>query len=130
MTATVYRPRTTTAPDTAKQYTHEVIERLSQPARVDLPDTLRKLWDESTPQHRKDGYPQQTRILAAILDRHVNPFTVVTAMDACEKLSQLHRGECLTVLYGCSNTDTMRDFHRDAEEQNLAEAVLALGGMR
>ena len=130
MTATVYRPRNTTAPDTARQYTHEVIELLSQPEPVDLADTLVKLYAESTPQHREDGYPQQTRILAAILDRHVNPFTVVTAMDACEKIGQLTTGHCVTDLYGCPNTDTMRAFHLDAEHQNLTEAVLALGGLR
>lgn len=129
MTTTTERPTAPTA-DLARQYTHEVIERLSSPDPVELFDTLGKLYAESTPQHKADGYPQQARILAAILDRHVNPFTVVNAMDACEKISQLTTGHCVTNLYNCPNTEAMRAFHLDAERQNLAEAVRALGGMR
>lgn len=109
--------------------TVQVISFLSQPTAVDVSDTLVRLWAESTPEDADNGYAQQGRVLAAILNRHVNPFVVVDAMEACANLSKLEGGHDVGVLYeGWANTETNRQNWLAVEQENLAIAARLLGG--
>lgn len=109
----------------------EVIQFLTQPTPVDVSDTLVRLWAESTPVDAENGYAQQARILAAILDRPVNPFVVQDAMEAAAALWKLGQGWDLNLLYdGWANTEANRQNWLAVESENLAIAVRELGGTR
>ncbi len=114
----------------ANQATNQTICYLSSPARVDVSGLLGRVWAESTEEQAEDGYVQQSRIVAAILDRHVNPFTVCTAMEAISAIHDLENGGDLTVMYGVPNTDENRDYWLDYERQNLTFAAMQLWGNR
>lgn len=111
----------------------EVIEFLSAPAPqgLDVSDLLVRTWAESTPDDADDSYARQARILAAILDRHVNAFVVTEAMIACANISRLEGGHDVGVVYlGSPNTDEARDSWLDYERQNLTLSAHTLGGGR
>lgn len=108
--------------------TLQVIQFLSQPTSVALVELLPQLWAEATPEDAENGYSQQARILAAILNRHVNAFAVSDAMEACAAISRIQAGNCLVEMYGVANTDQNRDRCLDDEQMNLNVAATALGG--
>ncbi|MGV0109802.1 hypothetical protein [Arthrobacter sp. CP30] len=110
--------------------TAQVVSFLSQPTNADTSDVLVQLWANSTPEDADNGYSKQARILAAVLDRNVNPFVVSDAMEAVATLHRLQAGDCLVNMYGVPNTDQNRDSWLDHEQQNLTTAVVALGGNR
>ncbi|KQN99663.1 hypothetical protein ASF21_12710 [Arthrobacter sp. Leaf234] len=130
MTITTIESRTGQGATLNETSTAQVIQFLSQTSNVDVSDTLVALWAESTPVDADNGYAQQARILAAILDRHVNAFTVSDAMEAVGKIWALEHGACVTELYGHPNTDHARDRWLRVEQENLTIAALALGGTR
>lgn len=130
MTTTTQESREQQLPTLNGTSTLQVISFLSQPTPVDVSDTLVHLWAGSTPEDADNGYVQQARILAAILGRTVNPFTMSDAMEACAAIHKLQAGDCLVSMYGCANTDQNRDRWLDYEQQNLTIAALALGGNR
>lgn len=110
----------------------DVIAFLSDSSRpvadIDVSDLLVRVWAESTPDDADRGYDRQARILAAVLDRHVNVFVVVEAMTACANLSKLAGGHDVGVIYeGSPNTDEARDDWTDYEQQNLTVSAHTLG---
>jgi hypothetical protein len=110
--------------------TAQVISFLTDPTSVDVSDTLVRLWAESTEEDADNGYAQQARILAAILDRHVNQYEVSNAMEACAAISYLEGGGDVQLRYGCANTENNRSGWLDIWSENLAIAARVLGGNR
>lgn len=110
---------------------YQVIDLLSQPTPVDVSDTLVYLWADSTEEHAENGYVQQARILAAILDREVNRYDVANAMEACANISHLERGGDVSLISdGFANTEENRAGWLATWSENLAVYAHAIGGIR